>query len=330
MDKFSSATRSNVFARYEKEFAERINAALSQAYAMNQPEPELVQIVERVTNNLGNFFRVDSALNFQLCTMSAFIHGNRSQVEFRYYGRRTRVELGDLLFLMTVVLGGQRYFEKLTITQFKKDRRTRRSISWAIRNRAQLYLLSRFPSFRGVQESIIPAKEHVLPNYSGCLGSYGLLYRPGEFTFVSGTEMDAVLEHRNVLRKQEFYSLTQYADRCGFPFRSVTCSPFCNHHHAYNTFDFAHRFLRVGIGEPVLTTGRLDNLQAKGLLHDLMSGIRIRARREGRPELLGVVDRFFRYAYPEGGRPDEFPVTSDSDLEGGGIGVIHTILDLGE
>jgi len=330
MDKFSSATRSDAFARYEKGFAERINAALSQAYARNQPEPELVQIVERVVNNLGNFPLMGNALNFRLSTMSAFIHGNKSQVEFRCYGKRTQVELGDLLFVMTVVLGGERSFEKLTINQFKRDGRSRRGVSWAIRNRAQLYLLSRFPRFRGVRGSIVPAREYALPNYSGCLGSYGLLYRPGEFTFVSGTEVDAILAHRNVLRKQELYSMTQYADTCSFPFRCAACSPFCNHQHAYNTFDFAHRFLRVGIGEPVFTMGGPDNSQAKGLLHDLLSEIRIRARRDGRPELLGIVDRFFRYAYPEAGGPDDFPEIRESDSEGGGIGVIHTVLDLGE
>ena len=76
--------------------------------------------------------------------------------------------------------------------------------------------------------------------------------------------------------------------------------------------------------------GGPDNSQAKGLLHDLLSEIRIRARRDGRPELLGIVDRFFRYAYPEAGGPDDFPEIRESDSEGGGIGVIHTVLDLGE
>ena len=93
-----------------------------------------------------------------------------------------------MIFIVSVYFQGKKYFEKLTINQFKKANKTS---SWSIKNKEQLFLLSRFPVFRGIQGSIIDEKNYAIPNYSGCLGSYGFLYKPGDFAFVSATKLDS-------------------------------------------------------------------------------------------------------------------------------------------
>ncbi|GFP37903.1 hypothetical protein HKBW3S44_01583, partial [Candidatus Hakubella thermalkaliphila] len=246
---------------------------------------------------------------------------------------------------------GWKYFEKLTINQFKKDKRGSMSISWSIDNRGQLYLLSRFPTFRGVK-GLIPKKESTLPNYSGCLGSYGLIYKPGDFAFVSATALDSFMGQKNTLKKGELYLLTYkskkypfffpyfYPDinellylidkfyrRYGFKWYFLW-NIFDNYHYAYNTFDFTHKYLTMGIGEPLFMKIGIDNLHARNFLHEFLSAIRIKVREER--DVLNFMDGFFRYRYAGNGGEGGFRQNIEFDFEGGGIGVIHTIINLGE
>ncbi len=338
------AIRSDIFARYEKDFARKITSALSNGYLQNSPEPPLVQIVEDVVNSVDGLTMKD---HFELSTRSIFIHGNKSQVEFDYYGQSVPlIELGDLIFIISVVFDKKKYFEKFTINQFKRDKRNTKSISWSIDNRKQLYLLSRFPTFRGVK-GLIPKKNFDLPNYSGCLGSYGLLYNPGDFAFVSATELDSFIGHKNSLKKNELYHLTEKYLFPYFPYfypdidkllyllprseRYLSWNLFGNYHHAYNVFDFAHKYLRVGIGEPIFMKIGIDNPLAKNFLHELFSAVKNKAKRENSKELFNFMKRFFdcKYAGSEG--EDSFRENIDFDFEGrGGVGIIHTIINLHE
>jgi len=43
-------------------------------------------------------------------------------------------------------------------------------------------------------------KDYNLPNYSGCLGSHGLLYYLGDFAFISSKQLDAILSGKNKLK----------------------------------------------------------------------------------------------------------------------------------
>jgi hypothetical protein len=183
--------RSDVFARYEKEFAQRIISGLSNGYLQKLYETQLVQTLQDVVNHVHDLSMKDPLSSFELSTSSIFIHGNKSQVTFDYYGENKPGELGDLIFIISLVLNRQIYFEKLTVNQFKRDKTGQKSIAWEIDHK-QLYLLSRFPKFR-VVKGLIPKKEFSLPNYSGCLGSFGLLYRPGDFVFVRSLDEQEIL-----------------------------------------------------------------------------------------------------------------------------------------
>lgn len=104
---------------------------------------------------------------------------------------------------------------------------------------------------------------------------------------------------------------------------------FSNCHYAYNVFVFAHQYLTAGIGEPVFVRKGLDNSQARSFLHELMSAVRMKAEKEKVKDVVNFVKEFFRYSYAgkgEGG----FREGVEFDFEGGGIGIVHTIINLGE
>lgn len=351
--KYMDVIRSDVFTRYEKEFSRRINSALSRGYLQSLPEPPLVQIVENVVNGVRELTMKDHRIYFELSTKSVFIHGNKSQVEFDYYGQSMQRELADLIFIISVVFNGQKYFEKFTLNQFKKDKSTVKTVSWDISNREQLYLLSRFPTFKGVRGSIIPMREYTLPNYSGCLGSYGLLYNPGDFVFVSATELDPFMGYKNSLKINELYHLIYKTGNLAFLYFSYfypdinellylmnkfykyyglkwyfLWNLFGNYHYASNVFDFAHKYLTVGIGEPIFMKIGIDNSQARVFLHELLSAVKIKAR--GEKDILSFIDGFFRYKYAGNESESGFRENIEFDFEGGGIGMIHTIINLGE
>lgn len=346
-----AAIRSDVFAKYEKEFAERMTSTLSKGYAKGLLELPLVKVVEDVVNSVRDFNVTNRKPYFKLSTKSVFIHGSKSQVEFDCYGQRARRELGDLVFIVSVIFNGQKYFEKFTINQFKKDKKSSgRSISWSIANKEQLYLLSRFPVFRGVKGSLIPAKNYNLPNYSGALGSYGLLYRPGDFAFVSSTKLDSFLGKRQSLKLNELPMITAVAQTHTFfppvhfypdvddllfhlmlrPYGYMNRDVFGNCHIAYNVFEFVHNYLRMSVGEPAFMKSSMYNPQARKFLHNLLSAIRIKAQRDRSKNILDLIDRFFENDYVHEGGEGGFNESIEFDYEGGGIGIIHAIIGLGE
>ena len=173
VERYLELIKTEHFVKYEKDFAYKVQEGLYKGYTNGFSEPTMVSVIEGIVNKLNGLSV--SANRFEISTKSIFIHGNKSQVEFEYYGQRVQRELGDLVFILSVIYNGRKYFEKITISQFKKDYD---GLKWNISNKGQLYLLSRFPSFRGIKGSIIPMREFNLPNYSGCLGSFNLLFGP--------------------------------------------------------------------------------------------------------------------------------------------------------
>jgi len=339
INKYLEAVKSDVFVRYEKEFSDRIISAISKGYKLGLNETYLVQIVEAVVNNVNNLTMRNK---FKLDTKSIFIHGNKSQVEFNYYGQNAQREFGDLIFIISVVYNNRKYFEKITINQFKKDKTKSRSISWSISNKKQLYLLSRFPSFKGVT-GLIPKKNYDLPNYSGCLGSYGLLYEPGDFAFVSATRLDSFIGPKNTLKMIELHKLANNRVRYLFDwfpifflFRPLPLLPFGwfpvfgNCHFCHDTSNFVQEYLRMNIGEPIFMKIGMDNPQARSFIHEVMSTIKRKAKKERAQGILNFIDAFLKFPYADKEGQNRFNEGVDFDFEGGGIGIIHTIINLGE
>ncbi len=190
------------FMLHSKHLSKRLLNGIQKSY--NLREPEVVKIIENIINSIGQFSTGGNRLN--ISTNSVFIHGNKSQVEFEYYGKSTRRELGDIIFILSVVYNGKKYFEKMTITQVKKSK----NVQWKFNNdgaKEQLYLLSKFPTFRGANNSLIPKKNYNLPNYSGCLGSHGLLYYPGDFALVSSEQLGTIMSGKKKLELKNLLSI---------------------------------------------------------------------------------------------------------------------------
>jgi len=332
LEKYREVTRSDVFVRYEKRFANEIVTALSKGYLQGSDERPLVKIIEDVVNNVRSFSDKSSKPYFELSTQSIFIHGNKSQVKFKYYGNWINsIELGDLIFIVSVVHNGKKHFEKITINQFKREKSQSKSVSWSISNKKQLYLLSKFPPFRGAK-GLVPKRTHYLPNFSGCLGSYGLLHKPGDFAFVSATRFDCFMGDRKTLKMTELYDLIDNTVKPPF----YWCNVFCpldwhilgNCHFSNDVFDFVHEYLRANIGEPVLMKMGVDNPQVRAFLDQLMSNIESKGKREKSEDMLNFVNEFRRFPYFDIRRLNQ--TKQDREPEGGGIGIIHTTINLGE
>lgn len=354
--KYIDMIRSDTFLRYEKEFAHRMVSSLSKDY-LELGEEDVVRSVENVVNGIDQFAVKDTSTHFEIKTSALFIHGNISQVGFDYYAKYVERELGDLIFICSIVFNNKKCFEKLTINQFKKDSSSKKSTSWNLSNREQLYLLSRFPKFIGVSSrgSMIPASEFTLPNKSGCLGSYGLLYKPGDFCFISATELEGYVGSRKSLKESDFYDLTHKIERSHFGLYPLLhldpdyykfmerCFHRCfdwplpwdhfgNHHYAHNAFDFTHKYLTMGIGEPIFMITGPHNSQARHFISKILSKLKIRAQQQPQlPEsqkILTFVEGFHKFNYGHG--ENEGGNDNISDFDGEGIGIMHTTINLGE
>ena len=277
----------------------------------------MVRAIQEVVNGLDKLELKDVRSDLQLITRTMFIHGTRSFVEFDFYNQKARKELGDIIFIISLVQSGRKCFEKMTINQMKKDYRKAMQPRWSI-DEKQLFLLSRFPIFEGYKGSIIGKHPYHLLNQSGCLGSYGLLYKPGDFGFVSATSLAAYIGRHWTLKMPDFQWLRLQSQR-------VPLDPFDllgNDHFSQNVFDFSERFLKLRIGEPIYSTIGQNNKEALGFLHELLSVVK------NQPQHGDFVDDFFRYDYvADSSNRRE---TNEFGLPSGGVAIIHTTINLGE
>jgi len=348
VEKYLQLIKTEDFAKYEKDFASRVQKGLNEGYLEKDPEPTMVSIVEGIINNLDGLSV--STNGVKISTKSIFIHGNKSQVEFEYYGQRVQRELGDLIFILSVIYNGRKYFEKFTISQFKKDDNKFR---WDLSNKEQIYLLSHFPSFRGIRGSIIPMREFKLHNYSGCLGSFNLLFRPGDFVFLSAPLLKMLVGNRKSIdrfRISQIWEPPCYCFHYPTPFdwpyifwRRKVCghglrSPFFPHcccmcvlgfcRFASNIHEFVDKYLRGNIGELTYSDIGIYNAPAFDFLHELLSAIMKKGQKEKKAEVINFIEEFFRYPY--GGNDGGMGEGVEFDYEGGGIGIIYTSINLGE
>ncbi len=351
VEKYLQLIKTEHFAKYSKDFAYRIQRGLYEGYNQGFYEPALVSVLEEVVNKLNGLSTL--ANRFKISTKSIFIHGNKSQVEFEYYGQRVQRELGDLIFILSVIYNGRKYFEKFTISQFKKDDD---SLRWNLGNKEQIYLLSRFPSFRGISGSIIPMREFNLPNHSGCLGSFNLLFRPGDFTFVSASRLESFIGNRksiDIINISKLWEPPSYYFTYPMPFdwpdieelfyiwrkvwRHKLPIPFFPPYfigilgfsrYASNVHNFVDKYLRGYIGDLTYSDMGVYNTSAFDFLHELLSAIMRKAQRDKRDDVINCVNEFFSHPYSgnQGGMREDI----EFDYEGGGIGIIYTSINLGE
>ncbi len=361
IQKYIETSAHEDFVSHWKQLAERLIKGIRAGYDQGSPEPEIVKTVESVIQQVGSF--TTSNNDFSIHTRSIFVHGSRSQVKFDFYGQETQRELGDIILILSIVYRGKKFFEKMTINQVKKNAWGRTSWSFNSKSPAeQLYLLSRFPTFTGVKGSIIPMKRYNLPNFSGCLGSHGLLYPPGDFALISSKKLSITLSGLRTFRLGDIFKAMK--DICGyFPPYDMYCNdteeilkiilhlqrfqrfpyyrPFtkmCEYWKpwlcyprvlgnicvASNAYDFAHVYLLGHVGEPIYTATRTINRQAFEFLHDLLRVI----RHKGKREYDDFVKSFAVFPYASVDPPDRGRQEIEFDPEGGGLGIVHTLINL--
>ncbi|MCM8807789.1 MAG: hypothetical protein NC926_07620 [Candidatus Omnitrophica bacterium] len=367
IEKYLELINTEHFAKYCRDFACRMQKGLSTGYKQRAYEPKLVSVVEKVVNELKELST--STNRFKISTKSIFIHGPRkgeeTRVEFEYYGQKRQTELGDLIFILSIIYNRRKYFEKFTISQFKKDDDRLR---WDLSNKEQVYLLSRFPPFKGVRGSIIPQREFHLPNYSGCLGSYNLLYRPGDFVFVSASSLENFVRNRksiDIINISQLwgspsccFTYSIFFDRPHIEKLFYICEKYCRYrfpipflplcligilgfsHYASNVYNFVDKYLRGCIGDLIFSDIGVYNKPAFNFLRELLSAIMRKAQKEKKMEVVNFVNEFFSHPYGgnQGGMREGIEFDDEKggmkehvefDDEEGGFGIIYTLIDLG-
>jgi hypothetical protein len=346
LNKYFEVTQSTDFVSYEKAFASSIVNALSEGYYLGLDEPDLVDYIKKVVGKLNGLNGSGSKPYFRIAASAVFIHGSISQVKFDYYREKHKQrELGDLVFIVSMWFRGKKYFEKFTINQFKKDSKNSRTSSWKIDD-GQLFLLSRFPTFRGITGSLVKETDYSLPAYSGCLGSYGLLFKPGDFAFVSAAQLSSYLGNGRSINKNDLYEFRNpcyyYKNAKNTWFNQYTCPfPIVNGHpfrdffgssclFSPDTYDFVQNYLRMRIGEPIVFRDGVVNLQAKMLLEDLLNNVKAQASQRNLYEVSNFTAAYLNNdANGFDGRDFDNSRDSSEDSKTG-LGIVHVRVDLGE
>jgi len=338
---FSKATTENAFIAEEKEICSAIQTVLANVYLNDGDEVELVKkTIETLNSSRGYHFNLESA----------FIHGNRSQIEFQYYGKKATKELGDLLIVSTMTRRGAPLLQKLTIIQAKRD--TKKACTWGI-DKEQLFFLSNWPQFSGIK-GIFPKRSLAIPDHSGCLGSYYLYREPGDFVFISARELELVLgsqkriafddllksqtdikSHRQILHnslpisslvnyEELYYILEKYLYRyykMGRPF------PFFSHiidsasqilqnvYFCKNVNDSISNFARLNIGEPIYSVESI--IPVNDLAYRILNTI-VRYVMRMDEGALGRLRSFNADA----------PYLEELDMKGVRVGIIHSVTEV--
>lgn len=244
-----------------------------------------------------------------------------------------------------MVCNGKKYFEKVTINQIKKSRGS----TWRLYSRSseeQLYLLSRFPTFKGVK-GLIPRKDYSLSNLSGCLGTHGLLYKPGDLAVISSYLLSIIYSRKKSVNLKDLVSVPPFyrglyinwwpelvlkLRLLGFPpyYFHPLLPPFGNSTVSYNAYDFSDKYLRGQIGEMIFAKVFHYNKQAFSFIQDLIELIMEKAKKENLKQLKEFVDFFKKYPYE--GKEKKDPEKSPEKIyhEGGGFGLVYTVIDLEE
>ena len=338
---FGKTTTKDSFIEEEKHVSSTIQSALSEVYLNDGDEVELVKrTIETLNSSRSYHFKLEST----------FIHGNKSQIEFQYYGKKAKKELGDLLIVSTLTRRGTPLLQKLTIIQAKKD--TRKLCTWEI-DKEQLFFLSNWPEFSGVK-GIFPKRLMAIPDYSGCLGSYYLYRAPGDFVFISARNLETLLGSKkrvtfdNLLLNQSeiknhsqaglsslnllsslhleelSYIYEKYLYRLyerGYPFQlfphniDSTSHVLQNVCFCKNVNDSISNFARLNIGEPIYVKDAVIPVNDFGY-RMLNTIVRYVTRKD--QGALGLLRSFNADA----------PILEELDMEGTSVDIIHTVTEV--
>ncbi|MFH8120318.1 MAG: hypothetical protein QXS37_05955, partial [Candidatus Aenigmatarchaeota archaeon] len=172
--------------------------------------------------------------------------------------------------------------------------------------------------------------------------------------FVSATRLESFLGNRKSLNIDSIFKLLE-VPCCCFPYSidfdliSVwelhcihdkcrflsPCFPFCCRgvlgisHFASNVYDFVDKYLKGCVGELIYSDIGIYNKPAFYFLQEMFSVIKEKAQKNNNKGVIDFVNDFFRYPY--GDNHGRFSGDTEfDDFEGGGIGFIFTLIDLGK
>jgi len=84
------------------------------------------------------------------------------------------------------------------------------------------------------------------------------------------------------------------------------------------------------VGEIIYSDVGIYNKEALNFLHELLGILEAKAKKEKQKEVIDFIQNFFKYQYSINGENERRYRRFEPDYEGGGLGIIHTIIDLGE
>lgn len=259
-EEFRKVILSDSFLSFVLKANDLLESLVIDGYKRNEHEPVVVEKIVNVFNKLTNGV-VTLDRKYYLRVDSVFIHGNKSHVEFEYFGKSVIKELGDILFLVYLKSKTSPML-KVSIIQVKKS--PKESLYWDIDN-GQLYLLSNFPKIQG-KKGLFKGFCGKLTNISKNLGGYillndklGMLYSSAVPIF----ETTWKLKDTNRIHRDELdclfglYRNPPPFTRCCVWFERCFNFPLCyfsvpgNRLIAENSFCFLAGLFSFSIGEPV-------------------------------------------------------------------------------
>jgi hypothetical protein len=195
-------TETPEFHHWQWDLARQMRDAIEGVYST---APDEVEAIKALVATVAAGTRVTSAAvaGTSIECESAFLHGPRSQVQFRVGNNTHQCELADLVLLGSYVEDGALRWQRACFVQAKRGSRPGvRSPSRFAVDKWQLALLRAFPRFTGVS-GIFKGQSHHLRNRTGMLGAYGLLAAPGDLSLVRARILDQVLGGRGSLPAKE-------------------------------------------------------------------------------------------------------------------------------
>jgi hypothetical protein len=345
---FYKSSHEQRFIEEQKKVTSAINSVLSKIYLNDGDEIDLVKgTINALNRTPGHRFKMESV----------FIHGNKSQIKFDYYGKIATKELGDLIFVSTMTYHSKPIIQKMTIVQAKKDRRKKNS-SWGLDNE-QLHFLTTWPPFEGVK-GIFPKRQNIVIDNSGCLGSYLLYREPGEFVFIAAPTLGRFLGNKKSVKISELAAIqdTSLNSKNQQNFFNQTLFPFPMMHPKewyYYWEEIVHHYYKKGIPFPFTSMGLNDSILGNqhialnvndtvnhlSLLNIgelIFSEYKHAEVNENAYRLLNTVVRYISQQQIDKVNDlnlhkymtEDAPIFEEIDLRGVSIGLIHTISEVGQ
>ncbi len=282
------------FVQFTKELSFKLNNILCE----DLKEVESVKKWVDTFNNTNEFNDNGVSIKFN----SVFIHGfdhrfnhyengsHPSGVEFDYLNNsKSKKELGDILFISSFCENNQKYLEKISINQTKWGVIKKTTSTWEI-DEKQLYLISRFPRFNGVNGSIIPNCDFNIEDYSKGLGSYGLMTKENfiyvsaldVLQFIGGKKSINLNDLKNCQRNEFHPDVFWYVYSDLIRFSKLYCG---------NTYEFVTEYLRGKIGE-VIDGEHNTNKEAKRLLNHMLSNIKSYSQQTNNQNVINFLNNY--------------------------------------